>query len=156
MLDPQDVRTGGAVEFFDVPDCHGAGIYAVEDCLHVCYLSFVGKYFYTSINIPYGSMASAITTEASERTALSTSRSIGATLAGLVIGIVTPLFLYTTDADGNQVVRGGGTFTVVAGIFSILALICYLVCYRMTTERVAVEREVDTESVSLRQRLVRL
>ena len=45
MLDPQDVRTGGAVEFFDVPDCHGAGIYAVEDCLHVCYLSFVGKYF---------------------------------------------------------------------------------------------------------------
>ena len=57
-------------------------------------------------------------------------------------------FLYTTDADGNQVVRGGGTFTVVAGIFSILALLCYLVCYRMTTERVAVEREVDTESVS--------
>ena len=46
MLDPQDVRTGGAVEFFDVPDCHGAGIYAVEDCLHVCYLSFVGKYFF--------------------------------------------------------------------------------------------------------------
>ena len=37
--------TGGVVEFFDVPDCHGAGIYAVEDCLHVCYLSFVGKYF---------------------------------------------------------------------------------------------------------------
>ena len=65
-----------------------------------------------------------------------------------MIGIVTPLFLYTTDADGNQVVRGGGTFTVVAGIFSILALLCYLVCYRMTTERVAVEREVDAESVS--------
>ena len=81
-----------------------------------------GSIFYTSINIPYGSMASAITTEASERTALSTSRSIGATLAGLVIGIVTPLFLYTTDADGNQVVRGGGTFTVVAGIFSILEI----------------------------------
>lgn len=115
--------------------------------MYVTYLLW-GSIFYTSINIPYGSMASAITTEASERTALSTSRSIGATLAGLVIGIVTPLFLYTTDADGNQVVRGGGTFTVVAGIFSILALICYLVCYRMTTERVAVEREVDTESVS--------
>lgn len=134
--------------FFDVPDCHGAGIYAVEDCLHVCYLSFVGKYFLYIDQHSVWFEASAITTEASERTALSTSRSIGATLAGLVIGIVTPLFLYTTDADGNQVVRGGGTFTVVAGIFSILALICYLVCYRMTTERVAVEREVDTESVS--------
>ena len=84
--------------------------------MYVTYLLW-GSIFYTSINIPYGSMASAITTEASERTALSTFRSIGATLAGLVIGIVTPLFLYTTDADGNQVVRGGGTFTVVAGIF---------------------------------------
>ena len=115
--------------------------------MYVTYLLW-GSIFYTSINIPYGSMASAITTEASERTALSTSRSIGATLAGLVIGIVTPLFLYTTDADGSQVVRGGGTFTVVAGIFSILALLCYLVCYRMTTERVAVERDVDAESVS--------
>ena len=115
--------------------------------MYVTYLLW-GSIFYTSINIPYGSMASAITTEASERTALSTFRSIGATLAGLVIGIVTPLFLYTTDADGNQVVRGGGTFTVVAGIFSILALLCYLVCYRMTTERVAVERDVDAESVS--------
>ena len=61
--------------------------------MYVTYLLW-GSIFYTSINIPYGSMASAITTEASERTALSTSRSIGATLAGLVIGIVTPLFLH--------------------------------------------------------------
>ena len=53
--------------------------------MYVTYLLW-GSIFYTSINIPYGSMASAITTEASERTALSTSRSIGATLAGLVIG----------------------------------------------------------------------
>lgn len=52
--------------------------------MYVTYLLW-GSIFYTSINIPYGSMASAITTEASERTALSTSRSIGATLAGLVI-----------------------------------------------------------------------
>ena len=50
--------------------------------MYVTYLLW-GSIFYTSINIPYGSMASAITTEASERTALSTSRSIGATLAGL-------------------------------------------------------------------------
>ena len=57
--------------------------------MYVTYLLW-GSIFYTSINIPYGSMASAITTEASERTALSTFRSIGATLAGLVIGIVTP------------------------------------------------------------------
>ena len=49
--------------------------------MYVTYLLW-GSIFYTSINIPYGSMSSAITTEASERTALSTSRSIGATLSG--------------------------------------------------------------------------
>ena len=83
-----------------------------------------GSIFYTSINIPYGSMASAITADPGERTALSTFRSIGATLAGLFIGVGTPLFIYTTDANGNQIVRGGGAFTIVAGLFSLLAVIC--------------------------------
>lgn len=47
-----------------------------------------GSICYTGINIPYGSMASAITDVPEERTALSTFRSIGATLAQLVIGVV--------------------------------------------------------------------
>ena len=116
--------------------------------MYVTYLLW-GSVFYTSINIPYGSMASAITAESDERTALSTFRSIGATLAGLVIGVVTPLFLYTKDANGNQVVRGGATFTIVAGVFSVCAVICYIVCYRLTTERVAVEEDVDAKDVTL-------
>lgn len=116
--------------------------------MYVTYLLW-GSVFYTSINIPYGSMASAITAESDERTALSTFRSIGATLAGLVIGVVTPLFIYTKDANGNQVVRGGATFTIVAGVFSVCAVICYIVCYRLTTERVAVEKDVDAKDVTL-------
>ncbi len=116
--------------------------------MYVTYLLW-GSVFYTSINIPYGSMASAITAESDERTVLSTFRSIGATLAGLVIGVVTPLFLYTKDANGNQVVRGGATFTIVAGVFSVCAVICYIVCYRLTTERVAVEKDVDAKDVTL-------
>lgn len=116
--------------------------------MYVTYLLW-GSIFYTSINIPYGSMASAITAETDGRTALSTFRSIGATLAGLVIGVVTPLFIYTKDANGNQVVRGGATFTIVAGVFSVCAVICYLICYRLTTERVAVEKDVDAKEVTL-------
>lgn len=116
--------------------------------MYVTYLLW-GSVFYTSINIPYGSMASAITAESDERTALSTFRSIGATLAGLVIGVVTPLFIYTKDANGNQVVRGGATFTIVAGAFSVCAVICYIACYRLTTERVAVEKDVDAKDVTL-------
>ena len=57
--------------------------------MFVTYLLW-GSVFYTSINIPYGSMASAISANADDRTQLSTFRSIGATLANLVIGTANP------------------------------------------------------------------
>lgn len=94
-----------------------------------------GSIFYTSINIPYGSMASAISPEPQDRAALSTFRSLGASLAGLVIGVGAPLIVYTSDAKGNKIIEGG-RFTLIAGIFSVLAVGCYLLCYFLTTERV--------------------
>lgn len=93
-----------------------------------------GSFFYTSINIPYGSMASAISPEPEDRQSLSTYRSLGGTLAGLVIGAGVPLFAYDT-VDGNAVMNGP-RFTLIAGIFSVLAVVCYLLCYFLTTERV--------------------
>lgn len=118
--------------------------------MYVTYLLW-GSIFYTSINIPYGSMASAITAKPDERTALSTFRTIGASLAGLVIGVLTPLLIYTKDAHGNQIVRGGAAFTIIAGVFSILAVLCYLLCYRMTTERVKVTPNANAPKVTLGQ-----
>lgn len=109
-----------------------------------------GSIFYTSINIPYGSMASVISSDADHRSSLSTFRSVGATLAGLVIGVGAPLLVYTTDAAGNQIVEGG-RFTIIAGVFSVLAVVCYLLCYFMTTERVHVEPNPDAEKVSFLQ-----
>lgn len=118
--------------------------------MYVTYLLW-GSVFYTSINIPYGSMASAITDKPDERTALSTFRTVGATLAGLIIGTVTPLLIYTKDADGNQIVRGGSTFTVIAGVFALCAVLCYVICYKLTTERVKVEPDPDAKKVTLGQ-----
>lgn len=120
--------------------------------MYVTYLLW-GSIFYTAVNIPYGSMASAITEEPNERTALSTFRSIGAALAGLIVGVGTPVFLYTTDAKGNQIVRGGAAFTVIAGIFSLLTIVCYLICYRMTTERVKVDKRTDAKKLTLSETL---
>lgn len=117
----------------------GAPLWLKIVYMYVTYLLW-GSIFYTSINIPYGSMASAITADPNERTALSTARSIGANLAGLVIGVLTPLFIYTTDAEGYQVIRPGGVFTIVAGVFSVLAILCYLICYALTTERVQIQK----------------
>lgn len=114
--------------------------------MYVTYILW-GSICYTAINIPYGSMASAITSVPEERTALSTFRNMGATLAGLFIGVLTPMLIYTKDAAGNQVVKTDGTFTMIAGAFSIAALICYFLCYKLTTERVKITSEGEKVSM---------
>lgn len=106
-----------------------------------------GSVFYTSINIPYGSMASAISREPDDRQSLSTYRSMGSTLAGVIVGAGVPLIAYRT-VEGKTVLNGP-TFTAVAGIFSILAIICYILCYLLTTERVLPEARKKQESVGL-------
>ena len=108
--------------------------------LFVTYILW-GSIFYTAINIPYGSMASAVSAEPGDRQSLSTYRSIGGTLAGLIIGAGVPLLAYKTDAAGNTVLDGG-SFTFIAGVFSVLAVGCYLLCYLLTTERVKFSSEV--------------
>ncbi len=101
--------------------------------LFVTYILW-GSVFYTSINIPYGSMASTISQEPADRQSLSTFRSIGGALAGVIIGAGIPIIAYD-NIDGNTVLNGG-RFTLIAGVLSLLALGCYLLCYFLVTERV--------------------
>ena len=107
-----------------------------------------GSIFYTAINIPYGSMASAITNVPEERAALSTWRSMGASFASLIIGTLAPQFIYYADANGNQLVSGSN-FTIIAGIFSVCAFIFYMICFALTTERVKFEDNEGKEKVSV-------
>lgn len=100
-----------------------------------------GSFCYTGINIPYGSMASAISADPGDRAQLSTWRTIGATLAGTAIGVGTPLVAYQV-VDGNQVLSGS-RMTLIAGIFSLCAIGCYLLCYALTTERVEVPKNTQ-------------
>lgn len=107
-----------------------------------------GSFCYTGINIPYGSMASVISPEAEDRASLSTFRSIGATLASLVIGMLTPLIIYTTDAAGNQVVIPKN-FTLIAIVFGICSIVCYFLCYKWCLERVELKAEKKVEKTNL-------
>lgn len=101
-----------------------------------------GSVFYTSINIPYGSMASAISNDPTHRAQLSNWRTIGASLAATVIGVVLPLFVFYMDENGNQVLSGRRVMAA-ALICSVGAVICYILCYRMVTERVKVEQKTE-------------
>ena len=85
---------------------------------------------YSTVNIPYGSMASVITNDPVERASLSTYRTIGATLAGLIINAVGPLIVFVDNkADANG-------FLMAAILFGILSISCYMLCYKLTTERI--------------------
>lgn len=103
--------------------------------LFVTYILW-GSVFYTSINIPYGSMASAISAEPDDRQSLSTFRTMGGTLAGVVIGVVLPLVAYE-KVDGVETLVGPRV-TLAAGVASVLAIVCYLLCYHLVTERVTI------------------
>jgi GPH family glycoside/pentoside/hexuronide:cation symporter len=106
-----------------------------------------GSIFYTSINIPYGAMASAISAEPSDRQSLSSFRTMGGMLAGMVIMVGVPLVAYD-KIDGKEVMNGG-RFTLIAGVCSILAVACYMLCYTLVTERVKpeVKQEQKQDSV---------
>lgn len=110
-----------------------------------------GSVFYTSVNIPYGSMASAISSDPEQRQSLSTWRSMGATLAGAIIGAGVPMFVYREEQVNGQTVAilDGRAFTVAAGVLSILAVVAYLVCFYLTTERVKVPDREPSEHRSI-------
>ena len=98
-----------------------------------------GSFCYTGINIPYGSMASAISPEPADRQSLSTFRTMGGMLAGLIIGMLVPLLCYqaeTLPSGGVKQVLVGSRVTLAAGVCSVLAIACYLLCYALVTERV--------------------
>ncbi len=128
--------------------------------LFVTYILW-GSVFYTSINIPYGSMASAISSDPGDRQSLSTFRTIGGLLAGAFVSVGIPTVVYKDivklDEAGNQIydeltgealtvsVMDGRLFTVVAGIFSVLTIVCYLLCFYLTTERVKSKASAEVQ-----------
>lgn len=104
-----------------------------------------GSIFYTSVNIPYGSMASAVSADPDDRAQLSTFRNIGATMAGLVIGTGTPLIAYQV-VDGATVLTGS-RMTMIAGVFALCGIICHLLCFHLVTERVEVPQNTTKLNV---------
>lgn len=104
---------------------------------------------YSTINIPYGSMASVITQEPVERAGLSTFRSLGGTMAALIINVVAPLIIFVN----NQMVASRMFLTALA--FGLIAFASYMACYRLSTERIPAE-EVEDRSINLLKSLKRV
>lgn len=125
------------------PGLAGETVKGWSDGLRVGYLCLTyilwGSFCYTGINIPYGSMASAISPEPGDRQSLSTYRTMGGMLAGMIIGMGLPLVAYdkVISASGEALsVINGTKVAIAAAVFSVLAVVCYVLAYRLITERV--------------------
>ena len=135
------VALSAVLMFVKIPGLSEGGYLAYA---YVTYILF--GMLYTGINIPYGSMASAVSADPKDRAELSTWRTIGSTLANMVIGVATPMVAYVV-VDGKTVMSGS-RMTIIAGVFSICAILCYIVCFKLTRERVEVPASSQKVSAS--------
>lgn len=128
-----------------------------SDSARILYLGFTyilwGSFCYTGINIPYGSMASAVSADSGDRASLSTFRTLGGMLAGMIIGMGLPLIAYDkvdSSVPGETLdVLNGSKVAIAALIFSVLSVVCYLLAYCLTTERVPYKAPEKREKVSV-------
>lgn len=104
---------------------------------------FAGSYalwsvLYTFVNVPYGALSSVMTTKPSQRTALSTARSIGGFVPNILYGIFIPMVIYAdivVDGESKSIFQGEMLFpiTIVAGF---LAIISYIFLHKNVEERI--------------------
>lgn len=101
---------------------------------------------YTMVNVPYGSLLSVITNDMSQRTSLSTFRSIGAALPALIIMIILPRVVYHKEelpnGDIQETLIGTNLF-IASIILSLVALVVLWGTTKLVTERVKTVNSVN-------------
>lgn len=95
--------------------------------------------FYTTVNIPYGSLASVITDDEKERSSLSMLRSVGAGVGGLPGTIILPLLVYDTSVNENGIkvqVLNSNKLTLSVLVLAVISVAVYFGHYKLTKERI--------------------
>lgn len=87
---------------------------------------------YTSVNVPYGSMQSVITTQSDERSSLSTWRSVGAMFAQIPVMILLPKLVYDSKTSNPR----GNVFIYIVGVMGLIGFVSFILLRKLTTERV--------------------
>lgn len=105
---------------------------------------------YTIVNIPYGSLAAVITTDAKARSTLSILRSVGAGIGGVGSMVLSGIcFSKVLDDDGMPIRNEAGEIVkkmdwniliIGVGVICLLCIICLFLCYYLTRERVPAQK----------------
>ena len=131
--------------FLKFPGIGEEGNYVATCVYATCTYIFFGM-AYTVLQIPYGSLASVVTTDANERSKLSVFRSIGAALGSIPVLLIAS-FAYANrlDANGNPVIGENGKIItdmqygpVIKGviIMAIVSCVMLIVAFTLNKERV--------------------
>lgn len=88
---------------------------------------------YTAINIPYSALGGVLTENVKDRTSIQSFRFAMAMAGGAIVtASFMPLVDFFSGADGNREVG----YQYAMGVLSILAVVCFLLCFFSTKERV--------------------
>ncbi len=128
------------VMFIKIPGLSTAGYFA-----YACVTYIIFGMVYPCLHVPYGSLAQAVTIDSGERASLSVARSVGGVF-GAIPALLLISFCYTTDENGVKrmsypIIIGG-----VAAI-AVISLLCYVVLYRGTKERIVEPGKKDKKGV---------
>lgn len=135
----------GSVDYFDGADVHQmAGLTGEENYVGTCIYATVTYVMfgmsYTMLQIPYGGLASVVTTDEKERTKLSVFRSIGAGV-GSIPAVLIASFCYKkigVNEQTGRVISEMQYKPVIIGvvIVSLVALVMLILAFMMNKERV--------------------
>ena len=126
----------GALCFLPFPNLGTVVKYILYVCGYV-----IWDAFYTIANVPYGSILPMITTDDAQRAQLSTFRSMGAMVAGIGVGILTPMLIY--DADSRLM---GERIWIVALVMGVLGFVFFQFMVRTTVIRVETDLTLSEDT----------
>ncbi|HWO94990.1 MAG TPA: MFS transporter [Bacillus sp. (in: firmicutes)] len=124
-----------AILCFTTPDFSDMGklIYA--------YITYVGlSLTYTTINVPYGALTSAMTRNNQEVVSITSVRMFFANLGGLIVAFFVPvLSTYLRDTTGNAALG----WQLTMGILGIIGACLLIFCFKSTKERVTLQKSEE-------------
>jgi len=134
--------------------------HTVRTCIYATATYIFFGMSYTVLQIPYGSLASVVTTDATERSKLSVWRSVGAALGSIPVLLIAS-FAYSKRLDGaGNVVLGenGRAITdmqyapVIRGviIMAVCSLVLLLIAFTLNRERVKTKPQPKAKGAALR------
>ena len=126
--------------FYKVPGLSEKGYLTYAYITYILY-----GMMYTAVNIPYGSMASVMTADQTERSTLSVIRSLGAGIGTALSQMVLPLFVYSTVAGGAKILDQNKLFRGVV-VLAVLSVVVYYLFFRLTKEYIAPVKNQKNES----------